>query len=125
MEILFSVENFEENAGAYREISSPRTLEACLRSGLDPAELYPKEKKEFLNKTYTTQMLDIKYSNFEKKRQDKIIAVKMERNSIVTYMEKKWMQMTAGNITGEGAYDMTYKDRMYHNNRHNYTPYTD
>ncbi|KAJ1441189.1 hypothetical protein B484DRAFT_442846 [Ochromonadaceae sp. CCMP2298] len=94
MEILFSVENFEEGAGAYREISSPRTLEACLRSGLDPAELYPKQKQEFMNKTYTAQMLDIKYSTFEKKRADKIISVKAERNSIIQYMEKKWMQTT-------------------------------
>ena len=68
MEILFSVENFEENGGKYREINSPRSLEACLRSGLDPAELYPRAKKDFVDKTLTEEMVDIKYKTFEKKR---------------------------------------------------------
>lgn len=68
MEILFSVENFEENGGTYREINSPRSLEACLRSGLDPAELYPRAKKEFMSKTLTDEMIDIKFRAFEKKR---------------------------------------------------------
>jgi hypothetical protein len=69
MEILFSVENFEENGGNYRELNSPRTLEACLRSGLDPAELYPRPKSDFASKTLTEEMINIKYSTFEKKRQ--------------------------------------------------------
>lgn len=69
MEILFSAENFEENAGNYREINSPRSLEACLRSGLDPAELYPRPKKDFVAKNLTDEMIDIKYTTFEKKRQ--------------------------------------------------------
>ena len=69
MEILFSVENFEESGGNYREINSPRSLEACLRSGLDPAELYPRPKKNFIAKTLTDEMVDLKYNGFEKKRQ--------------------------------------------------------
>ena len=72
MEILFSVENFEESGGNYREINSPRSLEACLRSGLDPAELYPHQRKDFASKTLTDEMVDIKYNTFEKKRQGSI-----------------------------------------------------
>mmetsp|Transcript_1921 Transcript_1921/g.3066 ORF Transcript_1921/g.3066 Transcript_1921/m.3066 type:complete len:537 (+) Transcript_1921:179-1789(+) len=103
MEILFSVENFEEGGGKYREINSPRTLEACLRTGLDPAELYPKERKVFESQRLTDQMLDIKYSAFERKRQDKIAAVRHERNSILQYAERKWQQMaaTSPEATGE------------------------
>lgn len=68
MEVLITAENFEENNGGYRDINSPRTLEACLRSGLDPTELYPKGKKFFREKTLTKEMIDIKYETFEKKR---------------------------------------------------------
>lgn len=71
MEILFSVENFEESGGNYREINSPRSLEACLRSGLDPAELYPRPQKDFVSKNLTDEMVDIKYKAFEKKRMGK------------------------------------------------------
>lgn len=69
MEILFSIENFEEGGGKYREINSPRSLEACLRSGLDPAELCPRSKEYFRSKKLTEEMLRIKYETFENKRQ--------------------------------------------------------
>lgn len=72
MEVLINVENFEQQNGAYREINSPRTLEACLRSGLDPAELYPRDKKRFREKGLTPEMLDIKFNAFEHKRRGKV-----------------------------------------------------
>ena len=79
MEILITVENFEDSGASekYREINSPRSLEACLRSGLDPAELYPKPKNLFLRSLkssiratspLTTEMMDIKFDAFNKKR---------------------------------------------------------
>ena len=79
MEILITVENFEDSVASekYREINSPRSLEACLRSGLDPAELYPKPKNLFLRSLkssiratspLTTEMMDIKFDAFNKKR---------------------------------------------------------
>lgn len=65
---LISIQNFE-SAGSFRtEINSPRTLEACLRVGIDPQELYHRPKKSFHSKELTEQMLDIKYRAFEKKR---------------------------------------------------------
>ena len=79
MEILITVENFEDSGASekYREINSPRSLEACLRSGLDPAELYPKPKNLFLRSLKSTtrstspltvEMMDIKFDAFNKKR---------------------------------------------------------
>lgn len=68
MEILISVDNFEEANGRYREINSPRTLEACLRCGLDPSELYPKQKRDLYEKGLTKEMMEIKMNFFEKKR---------------------------------------------------------
>ena len=42
--------------------------EACLRSGLDPAELLPKPKSLFASKSMTKEMIDIKFNAFEAKR---------------------------------------------------------
>lgn len=75
MEVLISVENFEDaSSGKYREINSPRTLEACLRSGLDPSELYPKPRSHLKEKGLTPEMLDIKYQGFQNKRRGKYLS---------------------------------------------------
>ena len=71
MEVVISIDNFEEASGRYREINSPRSLEACLRSGLDPSELYPRPKSDFKEKSLTKEMLDIKYQTFQNKRLSK------------------------------------------------------
>lgn len=71
MEALISVENFEDGETA-REINSPRSLESCLRSGLDPSELFPKTFEKFSTKNLTKEMVDIKLGNFEKKRRGSI-----------------------------------------------------
>lgn len=75
MEVLTTIENFEEGGGRYRVINSPRSLEACLRSGLDPAELYPKSKNFFTNSTkdLSKEMLEIKIDSYNKKRNGSLI----------------------------------------------------
>ena len=67
MELTISVENFEGGENV-REINSPRTLEACLRAGLDPSELYPKRVKKIQTRKLTQEMVDLKIENAEKKR---------------------------------------------------------
>lgn len=67
MDVLISVENFEDG-GTALEINSPRSLESCLRSGLDPSELFPKPYEKFASKGLTKEMVEIKLDNFEKKR---------------------------------------------------------
>jgi hypothetical protein len=64
---LVTIHNFESADAA--EINSPRTLEACLRSGIDPQELYYKSKKAFKVKGMEDKFTDIKYEAHEKKRQ--------------------------------------------------------
>jgi len=88
MDLIISIENFEDG-GAAREMNSPRTLEACLRSGLDPKELAPKARSSFLSKTLTKEMVDAKLAMFEKKRRDKINEVKQERNAIIKFALRK------------------------------------
>lgn len=70
MDVLISVENFEDGETA-REINSPRSLESCLRSGLDPSELFPKAYERFASKKLTKVMIEIKHENYEKKRRGK------------------------------------------------------
>ena len=95
MEININLDNFLEG-DKVREITSPRSLEACLRSGLDvsillesnlifltyiyslkilwqPAELYPKKKSYFRAKGLTDEMVQIKFENYEKKRRGKFL----------------------------------------------------
>jgi hypothetical protein len=68
MEVLVSIENFEDGDNT-REINSPRSLEACLRAGLDPSQLYPKPPEAFASKKLTKEMIEVKIDHFEKKRQ--------------------------------------------------------
>lgn len=87
-ECIYSIENFDKG-GEYHELDSPRTLEACLRSGMDPSEVFPKSRKFFKSKDRTEKMVDMKYENFEKKRQEKVNLIKEERNKIILYTQRK------------------------------------
>lgn len=69
MESLITILNFEDYPG--HEINSPRTLEACLRCGYEPNELYSKNKKSFFAKDLTDEMITTKYEAFERKRKGK------------------------------------------------------
>ena len=104
MEAIFTIENFEEG-GSNVEINSPRSLgkvlfqflffhnnmftEACLRLGLDPIDLVRKPRRHYLSKELTQEMVDIKYNFFERKRQERISAVKKERASISKFSDKR------------------------------------
>lgn len=104
MEVLTTIENFEEGGGKYRVINSPRSLEACLRSGLDPAELYPKSRNFFKSKDLSKEMLEIKIESYDKKRNDKIEIVRNERNKILSYAEKKKLELS---MTSGVKHDLT------------------
>lgn len=86
-ERIISVANFEDGE-EYREINSPRTMEACLRCGVDPSELYPVEKESLRRKGMTLDMLELKFSNSERKRRMKIDDVKSERLAIIKFSER-------------------------------------
>ena len=88
MDLIITIENFQDGGNA-REINSPRTLEACLRSGLDPKELMHKPRSAFLSKSMTKEMVDAKVAINEKKRRDKISLVKEERDAIIKFAMRK------------------------------------
>ena len=68
MDNLYSIINFDDGAVS-RDINSPRSLEACLISGIDPSELKRKNKDRFNSKKLTEEMIEKKYETYERKRQ--------------------------------------------------------
>jgi len=88
MELSINVENFEQGEDR-SSINSPRSLEACLRSGLDPSELYSRERGAFAEKGMTKEMVKAKYMYFERKRLEKINTVKAERSAIIKFAAKR------------------------------------
>ena len=65
MESIYTIHTFED---AGREINSPRSLEACLRVGIDPSELGPRSVKSFARKGLEEDLVLKLHENFEKKR---------------------------------------------------------
>lgn len=88
MELSISIDNFEDT-DEYREVNSPRTLEACLRVGVDPSELNAKKRGNFFSKGLTKDMVQLKYRSFERKRLEKIDDVKKERDAIIKFTARK------------------------------------
>jgi len=84
---LYNIHNFESGE-APRTLNSPRSLEACLRAGLDPSELLRQERESFDERGITEKMCDMKFNAFERKRHEKIKMVKREREAIIAYMNK-------------------------------------
>ena len=90
---LISLENcdFSNNSNI---LNSPRSIEACLRLGVETSELYKLTLEEFKNKYPETKNMEqdlvkLRYDAEEKFRNDTIILVKEERNKIIDEINKK------------------------------------
>jgi len=108
MDNIFSIINFDDGQKS-KIINSPRSLEACLKSGIDPSELKKRSREKFVSVKLTEEMIDKKFEAFEKKRQgyddfqsvvmyiifsfnflsDKIEMVKAAREEIIEFNRKK------------------------------------
>ena len=83
---LVSLENFMDG-GKARMIDSPRSLEACLRQGLDPASLFPKPLSKWQEEEELREVAVCKYEHYEQKRLDRLAQARSERNIIVRFLE--------------------------------------
>jgi hypothetical protein len=93
--------NFEDSNAA---INSPRTLEACLRSGFDPKELYKRNFDYFLQREgHNEQIAKLKFKHFEKRRKEKIQAVTEERTIIIAYLKQQTELQQDSGPTGPSA----------------------
>ena len=80
-----TLDNF---ANADGPIDSPRSLEACLRTGIDPAELIPKSLTEFVKNNEFREVAVMLHEHFEHRRQEKLATARKERNMIIEFLEK-------------------------------------
>ncbi len=69
-------------------INSPRSLEACLRQGLDPAELIPKSLAKFQQEEALREVAQCKYDHYEERRLEKLEQARAERAVIVNFLEE-------------------------------------
>ena len=75
-------------------LNSPRSLEACLRIGVEPFELYKLSVEEFKNKypdvkRLSKDLFDLRYNAEEEFRNNTIKEVKEERKKIIEEENKK------------------------------------
>ena len=79
--------------------NSPRTLEACLRSGHDPSELLPVPHSDFKAPGVPPAVVKIKWEHNESRRVEKVKIVTTERASICNYLSD--MKRGGGDATGQ------------------------
>ena len=84
---LVSLENFMKGPKP-RVINSPRSLESCLRQGLDPAELIPKSLSKFQAENALREVAQVKFEHYEERRLEKMEQARSERAIIVDFLEQ-------------------------------------
>lgn len=83
---LISLDNYDPSRKKPPYLTSPRSLEACRRQGIDPAELLVKTKHEFTIeecKGLDKVAADLKYDHFLERRQLKFDLVRTERQKVI------------------------------------------
>ncbi|GAQ92056.1 hypothetical protein KFL_009130030 [Klebsormidium nitens] len=64
-------------------LTSPRSLLACLQTGIDPKEIIYRPFEEFAEKGLTPELQKLKYEHCEAKRQEKLQRLQLERRKIM------------------------------------------
>jgi hypothetical protein len=70
-----SLENFDEYNIEPPLLTSPRSLEACLRQGLQPEELVFRYFDSFQEQGAASDLQEIRWKHYEKKRLEKLAQV--------------------------------------------------
>ncbi|CAM9703462.1 unnamed protein product [Chrysoparadoxa australica] len=83
---LKSVLDFDKENGQADLITSPRSLESCLRAGYDPSDLMPRSLEHFKVKGEASNLTQMRYEHAEQRRQERIATVIREREAIIEYM---------------------------------------
>ena len=86
MDVQYNISNFEDENGC-RPITSPRSVDACLKAGLEPNDLLPKPRKAFVRPNLTDQMIDIAFNLEEKKRKEYVVMVTDLRRGMLSQDE--------------------------------------
>ena len=84
--MVYSILNFLNVDGDPKPPDSPRTLEACLRSGFDPRDMVPHTLEQFTDTGVPKEVAEIKLRHFEGRRAEKVKIVTLERQKICQYL---------------------------------------
>ena len=80
--ISVTLDNFEE-LGRNHTINSPRSIEACLRLGLDTSQMISKSIDDYKGRYVPDAVAQVKYDHAEKRRQENLAEARAERDMIV------------------------------------------
>lgn len=106
---MYTIHTFED---AGREINSPRSLEACLRIGIDPSELAPKTVRDFKTKGLRDEFAQKLYDAFERKRREKIQWVVTEREALLKYKGQATPGATSQSSAAQVVSTMDENDKV-------------
>ena len=93
-----------------QRITSPRSIEACNRLGIDPKELYYIDFGSFLKqhvdlRNAPRQIQQFRYDHFERLRKSSVESVIKERSEIMKKQSEQRSHSTAGESTAISAED--------------------
>merc|ERR1719191_1100208 len=91
----FSVDTIPENDVSAR-VTSPRSLKACAKEGVDPKDLIFRPMEEFAEPGMEPRLVRLRFEFFDAKRRDLLTLVKRSRTQLVSKEER------AMALTGQG-----------------------
>ena len=109
---LISLDNFDPDATEPPYLTSPRSLEACRRTGIDPMELLRKPREDYLKGKVTKVDRDVAvqtYMHDEKIREEKMQVVRDARGKVIE--ERKNAQVSTSSQTDRPKLDSSLIER--------------
>lgn len=87
-----SIENFDPYSARKPILDSPRSIEACRRQGIEPAELLVKKLEEikamFSGEILDRKALEIRLQHYEEKRREKVRLLLEVENTMKGFFEQ-------------------------------------
>lgn len=84
-------------------ITSPRSLQACSKEGVNPDDLTYKELSLFAEKSLSPRLVQLRYDFFESKRRDLLASVRRARNQLVSKEQEVMSHVPAMRGKAESA----------------------
>ena len=78
-----NLENFDEETKEKIILNSPRSIEACLRTGISATELLKRSQESFEEKGLSKDVVVLRYNHFETRRKEKIELLREERQKVL------------------------------------------
>jgi hypothetical protein len=81
--VPITIEDFNQHSTSKVIITSPRSIEACLRTGIPATDLIHKPESAFAQPNLSRDIINLRYIHYEQKRLEKIDTVINERLNIM------------------------------------------